>query len=159
MDTVLRVTAIYFFLMIAMRVVGKRELGRLSPFDLVVLLLIPEMLTDALAYGDDSLTNGFVGVATLLGLVFLTSAVAYRFRRAERILEGQPTVLVQHGEFVRDNLARERITPHEVVMSLHESGLERIDQVKWAILGSDGKISVVPSVPTLLKPTESEPVK
>jgi uncharacterized membrane protein YcaP (DUF421 family) len=159
MDTVLRVTLIYIFLMVAMRVVGKRELGRLSAFDLVVLLLIPEMLTDSLAYGDESLTNAFVGVATLLVLVYISSTLTYRFRSAERIMDGEPAVLVHEGSFVRPNMERERITPGEILMAVHEAGLERIAQVRWAILGVDGKISVVPAEPALIRPPEKEPVR
>jgi uncharacterized membrane protein YcaP (DUF421 family) len=152
MDTVLRVSLIYFFLMAAMRVVGKREFGQLGPFDLVVLLLIPEMLTDALTAGDDSLTNGLVGVATLLVLVFLTSRVAYRFTRAGELREGQPTVLARHGALVPANMDRERITPGEVLDAMHAVGLEAMDQVKWALLGSDGRISVIPWEPGASRP-------
>jgi uncharacterized membrane protein YcaP (DUF421 family) len=144
MDTIARVVVIYLFLLVAMRVVGKREFGQLGPFDLVVLLLIPEMLTDALTTGDPSLTNGLIGVGTLLTLVFLTSLLAYRFKAAGRVIEGSPTVLVQHGVLVPKHLDRERVTPDEVLAAMHESGLERMEQVKWAILGTDGRISVVP---------------
>jgi uncharacterized membrane protein YcaP (DUF421 family) len=144
MDTIARVVVIYVFLLVAMRVVGKREFGQLGPFDLVVLLLIPEMLTDALTSGDPSLTNGLIGVATLLTLVFLTSLLAYRSKAAGRALEGSPTVLVQHGFLVPRHLDCERVTPDEVLAAMHESGLERMEQVKWAILGTDGRISVVP---------------
>lgn len=147
MDTIVRVVVIYVFLLVAMRAVGKREFGQLGPFDLVVLLLIPEMLTDALSSGDPSLTNGLVGVSTLLALVFLTSMVAYRFRRAGEVIEGSPTVLVRLGTFVPANLDRERVSPNEVLTAMHQAGLERMDQVKWAILDSDGRISVVPREP------------
>jgi uncharacterized membrane protein YcaP (DUF421 family) len=148
MDTILRVVIIYFFLLVALRVIGKREFGQLGPFDLVVLLLIPEMLTDALSHGDPSLTNGLLGVTTLLTLVLLTSLVSYRFRRAGEIIEGEPTVLVQHGWLVASNLHRERVAPSEILNAMHESGLERMDQVKWAILGTDGRISIVPWEPS-----------
>lgn len=154
METVIRVIAIYAFLLIALRIVGKREFGHLGPFDLVVLLLIPEMLTEALTVDDQSLTNGFIGVATLLTLVFLTSLLAYRFRRAGRIIEGEPSVLVQHGFIVPRNMDRERVSPDELLSAIHEAGLERMDQVKWAILSTDGRISVVPWAPTGVNPPQ-----
>lgn len=143
----MRVVAIYLFLLVALRIVGKREFGQLGPFDLVVLLLIPEMLTEALTVDDQSLTNGFIGVSTLLSLVFLTSLIAYRFRRAGRVIEGEPSVLVQHGFLVPRNLDRERVSPDELRSAIHEAGLERMEQVKWAILSTDGRISVVPWSP------------
>ena len=144
MDTVARVTLVYFFLMAAIRVIGKREFGELGPFDIVVLLLIPEMITNALTQSDDSLTNAFVGVATLVVWVFISSAVTYRFRWAERVIEGSPTVLVQHGYLVTRHMERERVSPDEVVAAMHQAGLETMDQVKWAILSTDGKINIVP---------------
>ncbi|HWV58178.1 MAG TPA: YetF domain-containing protein [Longimicrobiales bacterium] len=156
MDTVVRVTLVYFFLMAAMRVIGKREFGELGPFDIVVLLLIPEMITNALTQSDDSLTNAFVGVATLVGLVFLTSVLTYRFRWAERAIEGSPTVLVQHGYLVPRQLERERISPDELLAAMHQAGIETMDQVKWAILSTDGKISIVPWHPGERNPHPGE---
>ncbi|MGH7470404.1 MAG: DUF421 domain-containing protein [Longimicrobiales bacterium] len=144
METVLRVTFIYVFLMIALRIIGKREFGQLAPFDLVVLLLIPELFQQALLRDDFSLTNAVVGVSTLFVLVFATSLVSYRSPRMSRILEGVPIVLVQHGQLVEPNLTRERISPEEVLAAVNRDGLEQLAQVKWAILGADGKISVIP---------------
>jgi uncharacterized membrane protein YcaP (DUF421 family) len=144
METVLRVAFIYVFLMVALRVIGKREFGQLAPFDLVVLLLIPELFQQALVRDDFSLTNAIIAVTTLLALVFLTSAVSYRSPRLARVIEGVPTVLVQDGRLIEHNLNREHVSPEEVLNAVHRNGLEQLAQVKWAILGADGKISVVP---------------
>jgi uncharacterized membrane protein YcaP (DUF421 family) len=144
METVIRVVVIYLFLLAGLRILGKREFGQLSPFELVTLLLIPEMLTDALTRGDHSLTNAFIGIATLLSLVFLTSMLAHRSKKVADVVEGKPTVLVQHGQYVGDNMNVERITPAEIFTEMHKAGLERLEEVKWAILEDDGKIAIVP---------------
>lgn len=156
METVLRVTVVYLFLMVALRIMGKRDVGQLAPFDLVILLLIPELVSQALVREDYSLTNGFIGVATLLSLVFITSVVVYLSKGASRLVEGQPTVLVQHGFLVPENMNRERVSPEEIVSQMHESGLERMDQVKWGILETDGKISFVPWMESGTTPRKKE---
>lgn len=147
MVTVLRVAAIYLFIMAGLRVMGKRDLTQLSPLELVTLLLIPELVTEALTGGDPSVTTGVVGVATVLALVFASSALAQRSKRAERIIEGEPTVLVYNGRPIEDNLNRERVTPGEVLSEAHKAGLERLEQVRWALLETDGRISIIPRDP------------
>jgi uncharacterized membrane protein YcaP (DUF421 family) len=144
METVLRVGLIYVFLMITLRVLGKREFSQLAPFELVTLLMIPELVAQALVREDFSMTNAIVAVCTLLSLVFLTSIVAFRSRRAARLIEGSPSVLVRHGFLVPDAMALERVSPGEVLNEMHKSGLETMPQVKWAVLETDGKITIVP---------------
>jgi uncharacterized membrane protein YcaP (DUF421 family) len=143
MDTVWRVVVIYAFLIIALRTMGKRDIGQLAPFDLVILLLIPELVSQAMVGEDFSLINGIVGVTTLLSLVFLTSVAAFLNKGAARIIEGQPSILVQHGRLVPENMNRERVAPEEVVAQMRQAGLDRMAQVKWGILETDGKISFV----------------
>jgi uncharacterized membrane protein YcaP (DUF421 family) len=142
-DTVIRIAFIYFFLMLALRIMGKRELSEMSPFELVTLLMVPEIFSTALAREDFSMTHATVGVATLFTLVFLTSLVTFRFKRVERIVEGEPTVLVHDGRFVEKHLKRERVTPEEVFTEMHKVGLEDLKQVRWAILEVDGKIAII----------------
>lgn len=154
METVIRITFIYLFLMVALRIMGKREFGQLAPFDLLVLLLIPELFQQSMVREDFSLTNALIGVCTLLSLVFMTSVLAYRSRVAGEVIEGQPVVLVQDGELRPESLDRERVTPSEVLDAVHRVGLERMEQVRWAILSTAGEIHVVPR-----NPAESRPVK
>ena len=144
MDTVIRVSAIYLFVFAGLRVLGKREFGQLSPLELVSLLMIPEIVSQALVGQDHSLTSAFTGVATLMVLVFATSLLAHRFERAERLIAGSPVVLACHGRFMDAAMNRMRITPEEVYCEMHKAGLERLEQVRWAILESDGSIAVVP---------------
>ena len=148
METVLRIVLIYLFLMVALRLMGKREFGELAPFDLVVLLLIPEMLSQAMVREDFSLTNALIAVSTLLTLVFMTSLLNYRFRAFSRLVSGEPAVLVRHGHFMSKALDRERVAPAEVLDAMHAVGLHRMEEVRWAILETDGRITVIPWAPS-----------
>ena len=148
METVVRVVIIYLFLMVALRLMGKREFGELAPFDFVVLLLIPEMFSQGIVREDFSLTNALIAVSTLLALVFLTSLLNFRFAAVGRAVAGVPAVLVRHGYLVPSNLERERVAPGEVLDAMHAAGLHRMEQVRWAILETDGRITVIPWDPS-----------
>jgi uncharacterized membrane protein YcaP (DUF421 family) len=143
METVLRIAVAYVVIMAGFRIMGKRELSQLSPFELVTLLLIPEIFSQAIVGEDFSMVNAVIATATLLSLVFLTSVLAHLSRRFGSLVEAQPSVLVAHGAIVEENMNRERITADELYSELRLSGLEDLSQVKWAILESDGKISIV----------------
>lgn len=158
METVLRVAIIYVVLLVGMRLMGKREFGQLAPMELIALLFIPELLQEALL-GTSSMTNAFIALATLFCLVFGNSLLSHVSKRFERVSEGQPAVLAHHGQLVESNLDRERISPSELYSEIRKSGLESLDQVRWAVLESDGKISVVPLEPRTVKPkAEKAPV-
>jgi uncharacterized membrane protein YcaP (DUF421 family) len=144
MDSVLRIAFIYFFLMVALRVMGKREMSEMSPFELVTLLMVPEIFSTALAREDYSMTHATIGVATLFTLVFTTSLLTFRFKRIEEIVDGEPTVLVSDGKPLERNLKRERVTTDEVFTEIHKMGLQDLEQVRWAILEPDGKIAIIP---------------
>jgi uncharacterized membrane protein YcaP (DUF421 family) len=158
MHIVVRIAVIYLFLLVALRLMGKREFGQLSPFELVTLLLIPEILTEALHAGETSLTAAFIGVSTLLSLVFITSLLAYRSPRFGEVTEGVPVVLVRRGSFVPQTLHHERVSPQEVFAEMHKAGLERLEQVKWGVLETDGRISFVPWEPASVPPPRERPV-
>lgn len=144
METVLRVAVIYVFVLVGLRVLGKREFSQMSPMELIGLLLIPEIVSQALVREDFSVTNGLIGVATLFVLVFANSLLTHVSKGFERVSEGTPTVLAYDGRFAAANLDKERISPNEVYSEMRKVGLERIEQVRWAVLESDGKIAVVP---------------
>jgi uncharacterized membrane protein YcaP (DUF421 family) len=150
METVIRVFIIYVFILVGLRILGKREFGQLSPLELVSLLMIPEIVTKAVTGDDYSLTNALIGVSTLFSLVFLTSVLMQWSRKAEHLIAGKPAVLVYDGQYVPDNMNRERITPDEIFTEMHKSGLEKLEQVKWAVLEPDGKIAIVPAEDVLL---------
>jgi uncharacterized membrane protein YcaP (DUF421 family) len=144
MDTVLRVAVIYLIVFAGLRVMGKREFGQLSPLELVTLLMIPEIVSQALTGEDYSVTNAAIGVATLLVLVFGTSLLMHRFKKAEDIVAGEPAILVRHGKMLEDAMNVARVTAEEVFGEMHKAGLLRLDQVDWAILEPDGRIAIVP---------------
>jgi uncharacterized membrane protein YcaP (DUF421 family) len=140
-------SVIYLFLMLALRVMGKREFGQLSPMELVSLLMIPELVSNALQSEDFSIIDALVAVSTLLSLVMLTSMLMHQSKKAEKIISAEPAVLVHHSQYAVDNMNRERVTAEEIFSEMHKSGLEHLDQVKWAILESDGSITVIPMDP------------
>lgn len=144
METVIRVGIIYVFIFIGLRIMGKREFSQLAPMELVTLLLVPEIVSQSLVREDFSLTNGLIGVATLFALVFFTSTMTHISQRFESLAEAKPTVLAHHGKLIAEHLNRERVSPEEVYTELRRTGLERIEQVRWAVLESDGKISIIP---------------
>lgn len=155
METVIRVLVVYLFLMVALRLMGKREFGELAPFDFVVLLLIPEIFSQGLLREDFSLTNAVIAVSTLLTLVFMTSLLNFRFRAVGEAIAGVPAVLVRHGNLVPANLEKERVAPGEVLDAMHAAGLHRMDEVRWAILETDGRITVIPwNAPGTIRPDE-----
>jgi uncharacterized membrane protein YcaP (DUF421 family) len=144
MQTVVRVVLAYFLLLVAFRVLGKRELRKMSTFELVTLLFIPQLFSRALTRQDYSFTNAVIGASTLLTLVWLSSAVSYRFKGAARLLEGEPTVLIAHGALLPDAMDRERITARELFSEMHRVGLVEPAQVQWAILETSGTITIIP---------------
>jgi len=145
METVFRVVFTFVFVWACFRVLGKRELTQMSPFELVTLLFIPQLFSRALTRQDYSMTNAVIGASTLFLLVFLTSAASYRNSRFARIVQAKPTVLVRHGQLVQEHLNRERIPAGDIFSAMHKAGLERLEQVEWAILEGDGKIALIPS--------------
>src|SRR5687768_1750874 len=100
MTTVLHVVLVYLVLLACFRVLGKRELGKMSPFELVTLMMIPEIVSAALNQNDNSLTNAFIGVSTLFLLVFTTSALTHRFPRLAHAVDNPPTLLVANGKLL-----------------------------------------------------------
>jgi uncharacterized membrane protein YcaP (DUF421 family) len=145
METVIRVIIFYLFILIGLRFMGKREFSQMSPLELVSLLLIPELVAQSIVGEDFSIVNGIIAISTLFALVYLNSTLIHHSPTANRLIVSTPTVLVDHGEYVTDNMNRERVSPDEIKNEMHKSGLERLSQVKWAILETDGKISIIDS--------------
>jgi uncharacterized membrane protein YcaP (DUF421 family) len=143
METVLRVGFIYVFILALLRVMGKREVSQLTPMELVLLILIPELVAQALVREDFSMTNAIVAVTTLMSLVFVTSVLTYKFKRFREIVEGRAALLVEHGVPVRETMDQERILMDELAAEIRKAGIERLDDVKWAVLETGGKIAVI----------------
>lgn len=143
METVWRVAFVYLAMWGCFRVIGKRELTRMTPFELVTLLFIPQLFSRALTRQDYSLTNALIGATTLLVLVFATSTLSHRFSGFRAVLQAHPSILVSHGRLVPDALDRERIAVEDIFSAMHKSGIADLASVEWAILEGDGRIAVV----------------
>jgi uncharacterized membrane protein YcaP (DUF421 family) len=156
MDMVIRVVILYLAILIGLRVMGKREFAQMTPLELVSLLIVPEIVSEAIARSDHSVTGAVIGVATLFTLVFATSFLTHYIPSFERVVSSSPTVLVGHGSFLEDNMNKERVTPEEILVEMHKSGLYELKQVKWAVLETDGKISIVPEENALQRLSEQK---
>lgn len=142
-EFVLRGLLIYGFLLIALRLTGKRQVGQLAPFDLVLLLVLSNAVQNSMNAGDNTVAAGFILVATLLTANGLLSWLTARSKRAETLLEGRPQILVHHGIPDDAMLASERITRHELMAAVRQAGLSDLAEVRVAILETNGRINVI----------------
>lgn len=148
LEKIFRTGVIYLFLLIAFRFTGKRQVGQLTPFDLVVLLVISNIVQNALIGNDTSIGGGLIGVVTILVLNALFVELTFRSSKARHILEQKPTLLIHNGHILQANMNRERINIDELLQALREHSLTEPGQVRIAILEEDGKISVIPKIKT-----------
>lgn len=142
-EKLLRSVVVYTFLLVAFRLCGKRQLGQLTAFDLVVLLIISNVVQNAVIGNDNSLGGGLLGATTILLLNLVVAYVTFRFKRADRLIEHSPTVLVRHGRILRDNLRRERLGPRDLRAALRHHGVVSIRDIRYAFLEEDGHVSVI----------------
>jgi uncharacterized membrane protein YcaP (DUF421 family) len=146
-----KTAVIYAFLIIGLRLLGKRELGQLSLYDLVMVIILGNAVQNAMINNDNTLGGGLVAGGVLLALNWSLNRVINRSRRAERFLVGEPILIVHDGKPIRDRLRREGITMDQLGTALREHGIDDLSQVHLAVLESDGTISVVPSGSSVLK--------
>lgn len=148
MDSVLRAAAVYVFLLIIVRAAGRRTLGEMTAFDFVLLLIISEAIQNAMIGDDYSLTNSFLVVTTLVGIDVALTIGKVRFPRLDKWIDGTPTILVVHGRPLRDRMEWARVDTHDVLEAARElRGLERMEQIKYAVLECDGGITIIPEDP------------
>jgi uncharacterized membrane protein YcaP (DUF421 family) len=143
LEIALRSAIIYIVVLIGLRLTGKREVGQLTPFDLVLLLLISNAVQNAMTGPDTSLTGGLVAAATLLLLNLAVSRFGWKNKSLRHLIEGSPTLLVYNGGVIKANLEREHITPGELHQALREHGVASVSDVYMATLEIDGTISVL----------------
>jgi uncharacterized membrane protein YcaP (DUF421 family) len=143
MDIVLRAFVLYVFIVFVMRVIGRRELSSMTPFDLVLLIILGDAIQQGLTQDDYSVTGAILAVATIATLQVLTSYLSFRSKRARTVLEGDPIVLVDHGQIVQGNLKRERMTEDEVAEEMRQQQIASLDEVDWAIIEANGSISFI----------------
>ena len=143
MDIVFRAVVLFAFLLLVMRVSGRRELSSLTPFDLLLLVIVGDLVQQGVTQNDTSVTGAMIAVATIGGLSVLSSWLAFRWRGARRVLEGEPIVLVQNGNVIEHNLRRERMTTEELAEEMRLNQIGSLDEVAWAVLEASGQISFV----------------
>ena len=147
LEKVVRPVIVYFFLVLVLRVFGKRELAQLNPFDLVVLLSLSNTVQNAIIGNDNSVTGGLVGAFALLGVNYLVVRFLFRHRRLDQIFEGKPTTLIEHGKIQRKELAKELLTRSELVTVLHRQGFDCVSDVERCVLEPGGTFYIQRKMP------------
>jgi uncharacterized membrane protein YcaP (DUF421 family) len=138
-----RSLVVYLFLLLAFRVTGKRQVGELTPFDFTVLLIISNVVQNAIIGPDDSLGGGLIGAAVIFLANYLVAEITFRSRRVRRLLEAAPTLLVHNGRILHKNLTSERVTLDELHAAMRRSGVAAVEHVRAAVLEENGGISVI----------------
>jgi uncharacterized membrane protein YcaP (DUF421 family) len=144
MDLVPRTVIILAFVILVARAVGKRELSSLEPFDVIMLVVIGDLVQQGITQNDDSVTGTIIVLSTLALVVVGMSYLNLRVPWSRRVLDGEPVVLVVDGEMVERNMLRERITTEDLLSEARQQQLSSLDEVRWAILETSGKISFIP---------------
>ena len=143
LDIVFRSAVVYAFILAGLRLSGKREVGQMSPFDLVLLLLISNAVQNAMVGPNTTLAGGLAAAATLLAINLVLTRLAFRGGRLGSVLRGSPTLLVHDGKLVPEHLRRERLTLDDLNQAFREHGIADISDVQTAVLEVDGSISVL----------------
>ena len=155
-EKVLRAAVGYLFLLVAFRVLGRRQLGQLTNFDLVVVLVVANVLQNAMIGDDSSLMGGLIGAGTVLGLNAFVAAAVFASRHVEQLVDGDPIVIARNGQLLPGPLRRELITENEVLAAARHAGIEDLAGVRLAILETNGEISVFADIGPLGRPDAGE---
>jgi uncharacterized membrane protein YcaP (DUF421 family) len=143
MDLVLRAGVIFSFLFVLTRVIGRRELSSLQPFDLILLIILGDALQQGLTQDDYSLTGAVLVVGTIAVLQVLVSWISYRFPGTRPIIDGEPVIVLQDGQVIERNLKRERLTLEEIAEEARRNQIAHLSDVRFAILETNGQISFI----------------
>ena len=144
MDLAIRAVVLYLFVYLLTRVVGRRELSSLGPFDIILLVVIGDAIQQGLTQDDYSVTGAFIVVITIVLLQVATSYLSFRSAPLRRVFEGEPIVILQDGRVIDANMRRERLTREEIAEEARQQQIDSLDQVAWAVLEPSGKISFIP---------------
>jgi uncharacterized membrane protein YcaP (DUF421 family) len=143
-ELVLRAGVVYVFLLVLLRLTGKRQVGQLAPFDLVLLLVLSNAVQNSINAGDNSLVGGLVSAATLVGLNYGMGYATFKSKQLETLVEGRPEIIIHNGKIFEDVMRRAQLTHHELQAALRREGVLCTDDVLAAVLENNGSISVVP---------------
>ena len=141
MEIILRATAIYLFVYLVIRVMGKRELGEMSAFELILLVMIGDLVQQAVTQEDYSVTGAVLAVGTIAFWVVVSSYASFRWNRASRVLESPPIVVIDNGRVQREILHTERVDKRELQAAARKHGIRDLRNVEVAVLETDGKFS------------------
>jgi uncharacterized membrane protein YcaP (DUF421 family) len=144
MDIVLRAAIAFFFIFFLTRVLGRRELSSLEPFDLILLIVLGDLIQQGVTQSDYSVTGLLLAGATIALLQAGVSYLNFKFRSLRLVLDGEPIVILQDGNVIERNLARERLAVEEVAEEARQQQIASLEDVQWAVLETSGKISFIP---------------
>ena len=144
LEIVIRAVVVYGFMLLMLRLTGKRQVGQLAPFDLVLLLVISNAVQNSMNAGDNSLVGGLVSVFALLAVNGLMGWITFKSKKAELFIEGKPQVLIHNGILDERMVRQERLTQHEIMAAIRQAGVTDIEHVRVAIMETNGHISVIP---------------
>ena len=142
-ELVVRAGIVYVFLLVLLRLTGKRQIGQLAPFDLVLLLVLSNAVQNSMNGGDNSLVGGLVSAATLVSLNYGVGYAIFKSKKLEALVEGRPQVVIHNGRVFEDVMTHAKLTHHELSAALRRAGCSCADEVQTAILENNGSISVV----------------
>ena len=141
-ELILRCLIIYALLLVLLRLTGKRQVGQLSPFDLVLLLVLSNAVQNAMNGGDNSVLAGIILASGLIAVNYAVGVATFKSKKLEALVEGRPEILIHNGKLFADVLEREKLTHHELNAALRQAGCANVEEVHYAILENNGQISV-----------------
>ena len=141
-ELMLRAVLIYVFVFILLRLLGKKHVGEMGPFDLVIVLILSESVQNALVADDKSVTGGLIVASTLFGISQLVGFISWKSKKAERFIEGTPRLLVRNGHVYNEALAQEQLSHSELLEALRREGCTSLSKVRYAMLENDGAITI-----------------
>jgi uncharacterized membrane protein YcaP (DUF421 family) len=143
-ELVLRSVVVYAFLIVLLRITGKRQVGQLAPFDLVLLLVLSNAVQNSMNAGDNSLVGGLIAATTLIAVNYVVATLTFRSKRIEALIEGRPQVLIHNGILFSKAMDAAQMTHHELNAALRQSGCMTIEEVRCAMLENNGAVTVIP---------------
>jgi uncharacterized membrane protein YcaP (DUF421 family) len=143
MDIVIRAVVAFVIILFLTRIVGRRELSSLEPFDLILLVTIGDLVQQGVTQNDFSVTGMFLAVGTFAVMTIVFSYLPFRFQRLRPVLEGEPIIIMENGEVVERNIRRQRVTKGEIAAAARQQSIASLQEVRWAVLETNGQISFI----------------
>ncbi len=144
MDIVARAIVAFVVLFLLLRLLGRRELSSMEPFDLILLVVVGDLVQQGVTQSDMSLTGSMLAIGTFAVLSVAVSWLVFRFRRIRKVLDAEPLIILQDGKLVEHNLKHERLTEQEIAAAARQQQIASLDDVAWAVLEGNGRISFIP---------------